>query len=419
MVTATVLLLFLGLIYAYSVLLAPLKLAFGWDVSGMTLVFALSIVAFTAGALVSGAFVGAGKGRWGLLVGAALLAAGFLGTALADGEGSLLAVCVAYGVVASLGIGIVYNVVIPTVTSWFPDCCGLAQGICLMGFGSGGFVLGPVATQLYALLDWRAVLVGAGAALALLVVLTIPALRPPTGKEALALPAAAGAQGGEDVCADVPTMLRDRTFALLYAFLFLLGSIGMGVTGIGRELPLSLGADDMTAALVIGFVNVGSGLGRLCGGILLDRLGAARTMRGISIIGLAAPVAMMASLALGSLPVQAVACLLTGLSWGGAVVSMPFVTRRSWGQSTMAQNMAVVNTYSVFASVIGSWGAGILSSVLGAYVPVLVIMALMGAASVGVAHMLGGSAAARGAATDNHGAGAATDNHSAIAAEPK
>lgn len=50
----TLLLLFLGLIYAYSVLMAPPKAQFDWSVSGMTLVFAISIVAFTIGNLLAG-----------------------------------------------------------------------------------------------------------------------------------------------------------------------------------------------------------------------------------------------------------------------------------------------------------------------------------------------------------------------------
>ena len=54
----------------------------------------------------------------------------------------------------------------------------------------------------------------------------------------------------------------------------------------------------------------------------------------------------------------------------------------------MAQNMALVNTYSVFASLVGSWGTGLLSAAAGSYVPALLVMALMGAASVAVARAL-------------------------------
>ncbi|WP_417230521.1 MFS transporter [Thermophilibacter sp.] len=400
LVAGAVLLLLLGLIYAYSVLLAPLKVAFDWDVSGMTLIFALSIISFTVGCLVSGEFERRGLDRPGLLLGAALLLAGFIGTSLAGGATSLLSTVAFYGVVSSLGIGVVYNIVIPTVTAWFPDRPGLAQGVALMGFGCGGFVLGPVMTQLYSMLDWRLVLVGTGVLFAAAVMLTALVVRPPTAREGAALSGMApdsdrggdGSAGGNRD-AGLAEMLRDRSFYLLYAFLFFMGSVGMGVTGIGRELPLSLGADDMTAAFVIGFVNIGSGIGRLCGGAALDRLGRGPAMFAMAVLGVVGPLSLVASLLLTSLPLQTVACLVTGIGWGAAVVSMPFVTRTEWGQSNMAENMAVVNTYSIFGSVVGSWGAGLLSTMLGSFVPVLFAMCIMGLASVFVAVMLRAGAA--------------------------
>ena len=397
LVVSTALLLFLGLIYAYSVLLAPLKVEFGWSVAQMTLVFALSICSFTLGSLAVGPLVRAKKNAVALLAGAAMLAAGFLGTAFASGGVALYMAYAAYGVAASFGIGWVYNVVIPTVTSWFPDKCGFAQGVCLMGFGAGGFVLGPVATQLYSVLPWRGTLVGFAVVFAALVAGGAAVLKAPGDAEASELAAlAAGAGAGDADAAEVADdrfvssgqMLRTPTFWLLYTFLFMLGSIGMGITGIGRELPLSLGASDLAAAVVIGFVNVGSGVGRLSCGIALDKLGRHRTMRIIGFGGAVAPVVMIASLLSGSLAVQAVACLLTGMSWGAAVVTMPFVSRTEWGLANMAQNMAMVNTYSIFASLVGSFGAGMLYGVCGSFLPVLEIMTALGVASVLLANKL-------------------------------
>ncbi len=391
---STALLLFLGLIYAYSVLLAPLKVEFGWSVAQMTLVFALSICSFTLGSLAVGPLVRAKKNAIALLAGAAMLAAGFLGTALASGTWALFAAYASYGVAASFGIGWVYNVVIPTVTSWFPDKCGFAQGVCLMGFGAGGFVLGPLATQLYSMFPWRATLMGFAVAFAALVAESALVLKAPGDEEAAELAARAadagetGVEAADDRLVSSGQMLRTPTFWLLYAFLFMLGSIGMGITGIGRELPLSLGASDLAAAVVIGFVNVGSGVGRLSCGIALDRLGRRKTMRIIGCGGTVAPLVMIASLLTGSLAVQAVACLLTGMSWGAAVVIMPFVSRTEWGQANMAQNMAMVNTYSIFASLVGSFGAGMLYGACASLLPVLGIMTAFGVASVLLASKL-------------------------------
>lgn len=387
----TLLLLFLGLIYAYSVLMAPLKAQFDWSVSGMTLVFAISIVAFTIGNLLAGKIESAVGVRPVYLLGAALLLAGFVGSSLVGGPSALTVVYLTYGVLASLGIGLVYNVVIPVVTSWFPDACGMAQGVSLMGFGMGGFLLGPVATQLYTVLDWRVAFVGVGVVFSALTVACSLILREPTSDELAKLAAAVPAQsvGGADAApirdCGTAQMVGDRTFRLLYVFLFMLGSVGMGITGIGKELPASLGVDALGAAFVIGFVNVGNGLGRLVAGTLLDRLGRGRTMVGVGLLSMVGTILLVLSLLGESTTLMTVACLAAGLAWGAAVVCMPFVTRTEWGMANMASNMAVVNTYSIFGAVLGSWGAGLLAERLGSFIPVLAIMAFMGAAGTLVA----------------------------------
>lgn len=369
------LLLFLGLIYAYSVLLAPLKAEFAWPMSGMTFIFALSISAFTVGGLASGRLMARRRVRRGLLLGASLLLVGFLGVPHAAGAESLAFAALMYGMLASFGIGLVYNIVIPVVSAWFPDKPGFAQGVCLMGFGMGGFLLGPLATGLYAMFPWRVVIGCLGVVFAALIVASSFVIRAPRLDE-IGLPEpvagpARDAGAGEGECHG---LLSSPVFYLEFLFLFFTGSNGMGITGIGRELPLTLGVDDMAAAFIIGFVNIGSGIGRFGGGVLLDRIGCERSMLGIAVMGVASPAIVAASLAMGSVALQLSGCLLFGVSWGAAIVTMPFITRREWGQADLAQNMAVVNTHSIFGALAGSFGAGLLIEATGSFYPVLGVM---------------------------------------------
>lgn len=349
---STLLLLFLGLIYAYSVVLAPMKALWGWSVSQMTLVFALSIGMFTLGG-VAGARL---SGRWGtratFMAAGVLLAAGFVGCSVADGPMAFPATCLCYCVLCALGIGLAYDVLIAAVTEWFPDRCGLAQGICLMGFGIGGFLLGPAVSWVYGIVEWRVVLRALGVAFLCMLW---------AAGAVVVEPAGAGAGAAEEGGADGAPLVADRRFRLLYLWLFLVCGAGMAVTGLGRELPASLGADAVTAAFVIGFVNVGSGLGRLVGGGLADRFGAPATIRGTSAAMVASIIALLGSLAAGSLVMQAAALLACGFSWGVAVIMMTYVCAKVWGAAAMARNLATVNTYSIFASLAGSFGAGLLA----------------------------------------------------------
>ena len=367
------LLLFLGLIYAYSVLLAPLKAEFAWPMSGMTFIFALSISAFTIGGLASGRLMARGRVRGGLLLGASLLLVGFLGVPHAAGAESLAFAALMYGVLASFGIGLVYNIVIPVVSAWFPDKPGFAQGVCLMGFGMGGFLLGPLATGLYAMFPWRVVIGCLGVVFAALIVASSFVIRAPRLDE-IGLPEPVAGPARDAGAGERRGLLASPVFYLEFLFLFFMGSNGMGITGIGRELPLTLGVDDMAAAFIIGFVNIGSGIGRFGGGVLLDRIGCERSMLGIAVMGVASPAIVAASLAMGSVALQLAGCLLFGVSWGAAIVTMPFITRREWGQADLAQNMAVVNTYSIFGALAGSFGAGLLIEATGSFYPVLGVM---------------------------------------------
>ncbi|BDC90215.1 MFS transporter [Leptogranulimonas caecicola] len=276
LIVGTITLLFLGLIYGYSVVMAPLKAQFDWSVSGMTVIFALSMISFTIGNLVAGKLLKRHNVRFVMTVAIAFLLVGFIGSALVDGAASLPAVWCTYGVIASVGIGFVYNVIVPTITAWYPDKTGMAQGVCLMGYGLGGFVLGPVLTQLYTVMDWRIVFVAMAVIFSGLVFASSIVIHMPSPEEAAQLPAskAMGDNAGNAAgTKDVPTheLFRDPTFYFFYLWMFLLGAVGMATTGIGREFPTSLGADAVTAAFVIGFVNIGSGLGRrhrhhgLCG----------------------------------------------------------------------------------------------------------------------------------------------------------
>jgi OFA family oxalate/formate antiporter-like MFS transporter len=378
----------LGLIYAYSVVLAPLKAEFEWSVSQMTVIFATSIIFYIVGSLASAWLLEKAGLAKTVLAGAALLVAGFVVCAVVSGAHAYGLVVTAYGVVASTGIGAVYNVLLPVVSKWYPDRPGTSQGTCLMGFGLGGFVLGPLVTYLYGIFPWRGVLLGTGAVLGIVVVLAALLIRNPTPEQAAKLPAANAGEVVSTRECPLSQVLRDPVYYLMVAWLFLIGSTGLAVTGIGRELPLSLGADAMTAAFVIGFVNIGSGCGRFFGGMLADKIGRRRTMYLASTVCIVAIATVCASLAAGSLFLQTVGFLLLGVGWGTDVMMMVYVTRTVWGQRYMAANLAAMNANSVAAALVGSIGSGVLMEATGNLETPLFVLLGFTVASLFVAHLV-------------------------------
>ena len=138
----TLVLFFAGLIYAWSVISAPIAEEFPqWTKAQLSLTFTLAMITFCAGQLICGALAGKIKPRYSVLAAAALLSAGFY---IASRAQSLTALYLGFGLTCGFGSGLAYNSVISTVVKWFPDKTGLVSGVMLMGFGGGSFVIGKL-----------------------------------------------------------------------------------------------------------------------------------------------------------------------------------------------------------------------------------------------------------------------------------
>ena len=137
-----VVLLFSGLVYAWSVLSGPIAAEFPrWTTAQLSLTFTIVMSFFCLGGLTCGALSARISPRIFLWISALLFLAGFLLTASMR---SLPMLYVGFGVVCGLASGFSYNAVLGTVGAWFPDKQGLVSGILLMGFGLSSFLIGKL-----------------------------------------------------------------------------------------------------------------------------------------------------------------------------------------------------------------------------------------------------------------------------------
>ena len=156
MVVGVAAMLFAGSLYAWSILKAPLALAFGFGQSELALAFTLAMTFFCIGGLL-GAQLSRRFGHRTALIAAGVAAAlGFILTSLLR-DASIVTLYLTYGVLAGVGIGIAYNVVIATVSAWFADQKGLCSGCLMMGFGASALLLGNAADAMFkSTVGWRA-----------------------------------------------------------------------------------------------------------------------------------------------------------------------------------------------------------------------------------------------------------------------
>ena len=350
--------LFAGVIYAWSILKAPFG-AF-WDASQLSLNFTITMTCFCLGGFV-GAKLSKRLGTMvAIVIAGVLAAAGFALAALVDGS-SLLLLYISYGVLAGLGIGIAYNVVISTVNAWFPDKKGLCSGCLMMGFGASSLVLGKLASAAMAHFSWQITYVALGIALGAVLVITGLILRRPGPEVALPAPKVkknAKAERFEARDYSTGEMLRRPSFWMAFVGIGLLAAVGSSVISFAKDLALSVGAAESVAITLVGVLSVCNGLGRILTGALFDAMGRRFTMMAGNILTIAAAGVTLLAVSVGSLPLCIAGLCLVGMSYGSCpTISSAFVSA-FYGPRHFPTNFSIMNFNligsSLMATVCGS-----------------------------------------------------------------
>ena len=294
---AFVLLMFFGLIYAWSLFVDPLEAEFGWDRSATSVVFTLSIITFCAGMLVAGALEERTSPRTVMLITAACLGLGLIASAFTE---SLPFIYATYGVLVGAGVGLGTDVVMSVTLKWFPDKQGLASGAMLMGFGGGTMLLSPVVTTMLGALGWRMTFGALGAVFVVLVGAGAFIMKLPTPE--YVRPLLEKARQNATVAAVDMTgsqMVRTPTFWVFMVYLMLVtcgglalisqavpaamellmgagagaGASGAAAAGAGVSAALPEAEALMLATAAMGSVSAMNGLGRLINGFIWDKFG--------------------------------------------------------------------------------------------------------------------------------------------------
>ena len=257
----TVLLLFLGLIYAWSVFRVPLEAEFGWTQAQTSITFSISMMMFCLGCLSGGIITGRKGHRATLMICAAVLFAGFMSASRID---SLAGIYVSYGVLCGYGVGLGYNCSISTVIKWFPDRQGLASGVSMMGFGLGALLLGTVGAKMIEVMGWRHTFMIFAVLFAVIVLVCMALLK--TASQGFVDAMLAGSAKAEPSIEELGPgeMVRRKNFWLLLSWIIVLSSAGLAIINNAAPLVQTVIVGDLTkAAAVAGILSVFNGIGRV------------------------------------------------------------------------------------------------------------------------------------------------------------
>lgn len=286
-VSAVLIHLSIGSVYAYSVYQLPLQQSQNWSIGGVT--FAFTVAIFTLG--ISAAFLGKYVDTHGPRVTGSMAALLFGGGTFLAGVSvhlnSYPAFIATYGVLAGIGLGLGYVTPISTLVEWFPDRRGMATGIAVLGFGAGALVTGPAANYLIGVVGTPVTFAVLGVSYFLAMATGASYLeKPPKGW----VPETVDPDEIEDVGAYGVTVssdleeltareaLRTPQFYLVWLIIFINVSAGIMLLSVASSMTQTItGVTAAAAATVVGLLGVFNGAGRIVWASFSDYIGRTRT----------------------------------------------------------------------------------------------------------------------------------------------
>ncbi|MDR1992183.1 MAG: MFS transporter [Nitrososphaerota archaeon] len=148
LIAGSILQLFLGIIYVWSVFVQPVQTTFGWTISDVKFTVNIMLCCFVLGILTAGKLQTKLKASHIVLAGGLMMAAGVFATSLLSSAVPVWSLWITYGIVGGFGVGLAYNTIISCAQKWFPKKRGLATGISVFTFGFSSVIFAPLAEQL-------------------------------------------------------------------------------------------------------------------------------------------------------------------------------------------------------------------------------------------------------------------------------
>jgi nitrate/nitrite transporter NarK len=338
----------LGVLYTWSLFKAAIAKEFGWKDAQLNDPYALCCLVFAFSMILAGRCQDKLGPRLTASLGGVLVGAGFV---LLSTTQSYAAWVMGFGLLVGVGLAFGYSSATPPALKWFPPAkTGLIAGVVVSGFGLAPVYLAPTSEYLLGHHGLLASMRVYGIAFTLIVCgLAQGLVNPPPGH-------AAGAPPGPGLAPKLPSadlgpaeILRTPTFWLLWVIYFIGSGAGlMVISSVSGMAKKTMGS---AAFVAVAVMAVGNAAGRICAGLLSDRIGRRWTLMLVLLV--------QAVLMLVAIPVTgtengprvvilAVATFI-GFNYGANLSLFPSCTKDLWGLRNFGMNYGVLFT---------AWGVG-------------------------------------------------------------
>jgi len=331
LLTGAILQLFLGIIYVWSVFVAPVSNFFSWDSASVKLTSSFMLCCFVLGILFGGKLQVKIGSQKTVLSGGLLMAAGMLLTSFIPMNAPWI-IYISYGIAGGFGVGMAYNAIISSAQSWFVHKRGMATGISVCTFGFSTVIFVPVIKILvekFELMNTFRILA------ATFFVITLLLFRFITMPEAATAKKAAVSEKKQYTTSEM--IKTPAFFMIMFSMMFLTSSYFI-LNPSFITLAESRGMTATLSAALVMLTGIASSLGRLAVPLLGDKIGREKAV--ISII--LATAAATASLCFASGPLLMVVIAVIAFCYGGSSGIYPIVTSDYFGIKNIGSNYGAI-----------------------------------------------------------------------------
>ena len=269
--------------YGWTLFVAPMNKAHGWDIADIQIAFSIFVALETWLTPIQGwivDYLGPRRGpKLMIAAGGLLIGIGWILNAYADSLAVLyLAACI-----SGIGAGGIYATCVGNAVKWFPDRRGLAVGLTAAGFGAGAALTVIPIREIIAQNGYAAAFFWFGVFQGAIVFLLAWLMRAPLPGE---IPNTAPPRVIQTTLSYSPQqILRSPIFWVLYLMFVLVSASGLMATAqialIARDYNVAdtvllLGGTTLTVALLVD--NVANGAARPLFGWISDHIGRENTM---------------------------------------------------------------------------------------------------------------------------------------------
>ena len=368
-IVGVIVLLFAGLVYAWSVLSTPIAAEFAdWSKAQLSMTFTIVMIMFCIGSLLCGLLTGKLSAKMAVRIGAVLFLLGFF---LASRTQSLAMLYIGFGVLCGLSSGLCYNAVMSTMVRWFPDRPGLISGVLLMGFGGGSFIIGKLyqAWTPVEIGGWRASFLVMG--IIIFVVLAICSFFFVAPGADFVAPAAKNSKAAVKIAGKEYKpleMVKKPSFWLYYVWAIALSAAGLALISQASGVVWEASASQTAGAVatIVGLISICNALGRvLCGG-MYDKYGRSLSMQLVNGLFILTSVVLLLAMSSRSVVVVIIGFVIGGLAYSGVTPTNSAFCRAYFGPTSYPVNFPLINSNLIFAS-FGSTISGALYDASGSY----------------------------------------------------